>query len=125
MEDKNTNPIAISLIFGLIIFIIIFTFLELNYHIETADYKQHVCKEDSLRTVILQLQSDLEMEEDGWDRKETRYENVLFEYEFGLEHLKNYHPNAYRDFHRIIGYKERYSKETERDNKKRLSVKNW
>lgn len=121
MENKNTNPIAISLIVGLIIFIIIFTFLELNYRVETVDYKQHICKEDSLKTVISELQSNLEMEEDGWDKKETRYENVLFEYEFGLEYLKNYHPNAYRDFHRIIGYKERYSKETERDNKKRLT----
>ena len=121
MENKNTNPIAISLIVGLIIFIIIFTFLELNYRVETVDYKQHICKEDPSKTVISELQSNLEMEEDGWDKKETRYENVLFEYEFGLEYLKNYHPNAYRDFHRIIGYKERYSKETERDNKKRLT----
>lgn len=122
MENKNTNPIAISLIFGLIIFILIFTYLEFNSRVEMDNYKQHICKEDSLQTVISQLQSDLEMEEDGWDRKETRYENVLFEYEFGLEHLKNYHPNAYRDFHRIIGYKERYSKETERDNRKRLNA---
>jgi hypothetical protein len=79
------------------------------------------CKEDSLREVVYHLKSELEMAEDGWDNKEKRYEDILFEYQFGLEHLKNYHPKAYKDFHRILGYRERYSKETERENKQRLN----
>lgn len=83
------------------------------------------CKEDSLRSVVGQLKSELQIEEDGWDNKEKRYEQILFEYEYGLDHLKNYHPDAYREFHRIIGYKENFSRETERDNKKRLSVDKW
>lgn len=83
------------------------------------------CNEDSLQQVISQQQIDLENEEDGWDNKEKRYEQILFEYEFGLDHLKHYHPEAYRDFHRIIGYKEDYSHDTERENKKRLNIKKW
>jgi hypothetical protein len=125
MENKDTNPIAISLIVGLIIFIVIFTFLELNYRVETIDNKQHVCKEDSLREVVYNLKSELEMEEDGWDKKEQRYEDVLFEYEYGINHLKHSNPDAYREFHRIIGYKERYNRETEQENKKRLNINKW
>ena len=80
------------------------------------------CKEDSLQNVINDLKIEIENEEDGWDKKERRYEDVLFEYQFGLDHLKNYHPNAYKDFHRILGYRERYSKEIERENKQRLNT---
>ena len=83
------------------------------------------CKEDSLQNVINQLQIDIENEEDGWDNKEKRYEQALFEYQFGLEHLKNYQPEAYKEFHRIIGHKEYYSHETERENKKILSTSKW
>lgn len=83
------------------------------------------CKEDSLQNVINQLQIDFENEEDGWDNKEKRYEQILFEYEIGLEHLKNYHTESYKEFHRIIGYKESYSHEVERENKKRLNIDKW
>ena len=78
------------------------------------------CKEDSLQNVINQLVIDKEHNEDGWDDKEKRYEQVIFEFQYGLDHLKNYHQQAYRDFHRIIGHKENYSHEVERENKKRL-----
>ena len=83
------------------------------------------CKEDSLQNVINQLQIDFENEEDGWDNNEKRYEQILFEYEIGLEHLKNYHTESYKEFHRIIGYKENYSHEVERENKKRLETPKW
>ena len=43
----------------------------------------------------------------------------------GLEHLKHYHTESYKEFHRIIGYKENYSHETERENKKRLKINKW
>jgi hypothetical protein len=85
----------------------------------------HVCKEDSLRNVIQSLQIDITMLEDGFDFKERRYEEILFEYEYGLDHLKNYQPEAYKDFHRIIANKERFSRQTERDNKQKLSPQNF
>jgi hypothetical protein len=83
------------------------------------------CKQDSLQNVVNQLQIDIENQEDGWDDKEKRYEQILFEYQYGLDHLKNYHPDAYKEFHRIVGYKERYTIETERENKKRLEKSKW
>ncbi len=94
--------------------------MEFNDRVNSVDVNQHICKEDSLREVVYNLKSELEMAEDGWDKKEQRYEDVLFEYEYGISQLKENRPEAYRYFHRIIGYRERYSREVEIDNKKRL-----
>jgi hypothetical protein len=122
MENKYIYLIS-SIISG-IISILVFSYLQTN-DVQPTHIVQHVCKEDSLQKVINQLQIDIENEEDGWDKKESRYESILFEYEHGLEHLKNYHADAYKEFHRIIGYKENYSHETERENKKRLQSAKW
>lgn len=78
-------------------------------------------KIDSLNNVIDSLQTEIFMLEDGFDYKEHRYEDVLFEYELGISYLKDYHPKAYKDFHRIIGMREYYSHELERENSKRLN----
>jgi hypothetical protein len=77
---------------------------------------------DSLNKVVDSLQTEIFTLEDGFDFKEHRYEDVLFEYELGISYLKDYHPKAYKDFHRIIGHKERYSHELERENIKRLNA---
>jgi hypothetical protein len=119
MENRN-NILMISLVAVIVL---------LSWGL-TNNFNQHnvpivetkPCKEDSLQNVINDLKIEIENEEDGWDKKERRYEDVLFEYQFGLDHLKNYHPNAYKDFHRILGYRERYSKEIERENKQRLNT---
>jgi len=83
----------------------------------------HVCKEDSLRNVIQSLQIDITTLEDGWDSRETRYEQIIFELNYGIDHLKNYQPEAYKEFHRILSHKEYYSHQDERENKKRLNIK--
>lgn len=83
------------------------------------------CKTDSLQNVVDSLQSNIHMMETGFDSREHRYEDVLSEYELGLSYLKDYHPSAYKDFHRIVGMKERYSFELERENKKRLKIEKW
>ena len=87
-----------------------------NYQIQTHTI-------DSLTRVVDSLQTEIFTIEDGFDYKEHRYEDVVFEYELGLSYLKDYHPNAYKDFHRIIAHKEKYSHEIERENKKTLSIK--
>jgi hypothetical protein len=83
------------------------------------------CKEDSLQLVINELEYELEIMEDGFDKKEQRYEDILFEYEFGVERLKETHPSAYKEFHRIISFKERYSIQDRDDNKKRLKIERF
>ena len=109
-------------VFGGVIIIVLLTIISIRKPHDMVPPRIDGCKEDSLQNVINQLQIDFENEEDGWDNKEKRYEQILFEYEVGLEHLKNYHPEAYKEFHRIVGYKENYSRETERENKKRLQA---
>jgi hypothetical protein len=112
-------------VFGGVIIIVLLTIISIRKPHDMVPPRIDGCKEDSLQNVINQLQIDFENEEDGWDNKEKRYEQILFEYEVGLEHLKNYHTESYKEFHRIIGYKESYSHEVERENKKRLNTPKW
>jgi hypothetical protein len=79
-----------------------------------------ICKEDSLQNVINELQMDLKMQSDGFDSKERRYSEILFEYEYGVDYLKNYQPQAYREFHRILSHKEIFNRQDEQENIKRL-----
>jgi len=85
----------------------------------------NICKEDSLQNVINELQMDLKMQSDGFDSKEKRYSEILFEYEYGVDHLKNYQPQAYREFHRILSHKENFNRQDEQDNIKRLESPKW
>jgi len=123
MENKNDQIIRV--VIGVIIIIILTIIAVSKPHDLTPPPIYNNCNEDSLRNVITQLRIDNENEEDGWDKKEHRYEDVLFEYELGISYLKDYHPKAYQDFHRIIGMKERYSSELERENKKRLQLEKY
>jgi len=84
-------------------------------------YLASLQKIDSLQTKIDSLKSEIEIMENDFDSKEHRYEDIIGEYEIGLSYLKDYHPTAYKDFHRIIGMKERFSKELERENSKILN----
>ena len=69
------------------------------------------------------MEVDIEMDENGWDYKERRYEQVLFEYEYAFDHLEKYHPEAYRDVHRILSHKENFSRKDEKENKERLNIR--
>ena len=89
-----------------------------NYEIQTRTI-------DSLQNVVGNLQSDIKILEDGFDKKEHRYEDILLDYEIGLSYLKDYHPTAYKDFHRIIGMREKYSHELERENIQLLKLEKW
>ena len=89
-----------------------------NYQIQTHTI-------DSLKNVVDSLQSEIFIVEDGCDYREHRYQDVIDEYELGMSYLEDYHPNAYKDFHRIIGMKERYSKELDRENQKKLKVNEY
>ena len=89
-----------------------------NYEIQTRTI-------DSLQNVIGNLQSDIKILEEGFDSREHRYEDVLLDYEIGLSYLKDYHPTAYKDFHRIVGMRERYTHELEKENNKHLKLEKW
>jgi hypothetical protein len=90
-------------------------------NLSLADYENEKHRADSLQNAVDSLQIEIFSLEDGFDYKEHRYEDTIFQYEFGISYLKDYHPNAYKDFHRIIAHKERYSHEVERENAKILN----
>jgi hypothetical protein len=122
MESNTTYKIGL---FTILFIGIIAVGLSINHgkvNITKAEesYLESLQKRDSLQCVIDSLQTEIIMLEDGFDSKEHRYEDVINEYELGISYLKDYHPAAYKDFHRIIGMKERYSSELETENKKRL-----
>ena len=87
-----------------------------------SHYDELVLKVDSLENVVDSLQTEIQFNEDAFDSREGRYEDIISEFELGLSYLKDYHPTAYKDFHRIIGMKERYSRQLERENKARLET---
>ena len=120
MENKD----SVVLIFGLIIgaFLGITVSLTQLSGKPTSVVTTTICKEDSLQNVINELQMDLKMQSDGFDSKEKRYSEILFEYEYGIDHLKNYQPHAYREFHRILSHKEIFSRQDEQENIKRLET---
>jgi uncharacterized protein HemX len=87
-----------------------------------SHYDELVLRVDSLENVVDSLQTEIQFNEDAFDSRERRYEDVISEYELGLSYLKDYHPAEYKDFHRIIGMKERYSHQLDRENKTRLDT---
>jgi len=122
MENKDRSVLLIGAIvslFGVLV--------SLMYFNDKPDVviTTNICKEDSLQNVINELQMDLKMQSDGFDYKEKRYSEILFEYEYGVDHLKNYQPQAYREFHRILSHKENFSRQDEQDNIKRLETPKW
>ena len=122
MENKDTSV----LIFGAIVSLF-GVFVSLMYFNDkpTPVVTTNICKEDSLQNKIVELQMDLKMQSDGFDAKERRYEEIIFEYEYGVDHLKNYIPHAYREFHRILSHKEYFSRQDEQDNIKKLETPKW
>ena len=122
MENKDTSLLmfgAIISLFGLFVSVVYFN------DKPTPVMTTTICKEDSLQNVINELQMDLKMQSDGFDSKEKRFDEIIFEYEFGVEHLKNYQPHAYREFHRILSHKEIFSRQDEQENIKRLESPKW
>ena len=122
MKNKDTSLLAFGAIISLFgVFVSLMYFNDEPTPVVTTI----ICKEDSLQNVINELQMDLKMQSDGFDSKEKRYSEILFEYEYGVDHLKNYQPHAYREFHRILSHKEIYNRQDEQDNIKRLETPKW
>jgi hypothetical protein len=116
---RTTNILAIILV---IIIIIIAYGLSRNSsekQITTISYNNI----DSLERTIDSLQLEIKVQGDGFDYKELRYEETIFRYELGIEHIKHYHREAYEEFVRISQFKERYDRETEREFKQRNDLK--
>jgi len=123
MENKDSSGLIIGLIIGSLLGVFV-SLIQLNDK-PVSVVSTTVCKDDSLQNVINELQMDLKMQSDGFDSKEKRYDDILFEYQYGIEHLKTYQPQSYREFHRILSHKESFNRQDEQDNIKRLETPKW
>jgi len=122
MENKKDFLIRV---FGGVIIIVLLTIIAIRQPHDMIPPPIETCKQDSLQNVINELQMDLKMQSDGFDSKERRYEDILFEYEYGISYLKDYQPQAYREFHRILSHKENFNRQDEQENIKRLETPKW
>lgn len=115
--------IVIIVIIGFIAVLLSMNHAKKNITKAEISYITKLEQVDSLKSVIDSLQTEIFFLEDECDYKEHRYEDIIGEYEIGLSYLKDYHLIAYKDFHRIIGMREKYSRELDKENKKRLKIK--
>lgn len=122
MENKNDFLIRV---FGGLVIIVLLTIIAIRKPHDMVPPPIETCKQDSLQNVITELEINLKMQSDGFDSKERRYEDVIFEYEYGIDYLKNYQPQAYREFHRILSHKENFNRQDEKENIKRLETPKW
>ena len=88
--------------------------------VEETNTNQLLVENQKLKSENDSLSAELQSLAQKFDNKEKQYKQILFEYELGIDRIKNYHPTAYEDFHRILAYREDYSREAEIENKKRL-----
>ena len=116
---RTTNILAIILVITIIIIAYGLSRNSSEKQITAISYNNV----DSLQRTIDSLQLELKIQGDGFDNKELRYEEIIFRYELGIEHIKHYHREAYEEFVRISQFKERYDRETEREFKERNNLK--
>jgi len=88
--------------------------------VEETNTNQLLVENQKLKSENDSLSAELQSQAQRTDFKEKKYKEIVFEYELGIDRIKNYHPKAYEDFHRILAYREDYSREAEYENKKRL-----
>jgi hypothetical protein len=131
--DTNTK-LKITLGTILIVGIIAMTIVSIGFSMNNKDkpvvamsrenYQIQTHTIDSLTRVVDSLEMEIHSQAQKFDNTEKKYKEILFEYELGIDRIKNYHPKAYEDFHRILAYREDYSREAEIENKKRLNEYN-
>ena len=80
------------------------------------------CKADSLQSVIDSLTSDYEIQREGWENKEKRYENIIFHYQYGLGYIKDYDPATYKKIIRIAMIREDFSYNVEEEFKQQVNI---
>lgn len=122
MENKDRSVLIIGALVSLFgVFVSLIYFNDKPIPVVTTA----ICKEDSLQNIINELQMDLKLQSDGFDSKEKRYDEIIFEYQWGIDYLKDYQPQAYKEFHRILSHKENFSRQDEQENIKRLETPKW
>ena len=121
MDNKTLKLFVLSII---IIQVLTFLFMRSDFPSGQAVAPVNMVensKLDSLQDVINGLQVQIEVKDEEFDKREIRYRDIISEYEIGIGYIKEYHDEAYRDFHRILSHKEVFRREDEKENTERLT----
>jgi hypothetical protein len=126
MEDTHKFGDNMKLILSIIIGIMIFQLVWWSSTYKKDDIIQEPitieCKADSLQDVIDSLTADYEIQREGWENKEKRYENIIFHYQYGLGYIKDYDPLTYQKIIRIAMLKEDFSYDVEKEFKQQVNI---
>ena len=111
MENKN----KILMILLIIIVILLSWGLTKNYNEskQLVEVKLHVCKEDSLQRVIDLVEGERKIERYTFDSIEKTHKDIILNYEFGLDFIKQNHREAYKDFIRYSMMREEFDRSVE------------
>jgi hypothetical protein len=88
--------------------------------VEQTNTNQLLVENQKLKSENDSLIAELGQTNQLFDRKEEKYIKVIARYEYGIDWIKSYHRNTYEEFHRILAFKETYSREAEVQTKKEL-----
>jgi hypothetical protein len=125
MDTNTTLKITLGTI--LIVGIIAITIVSIGFSMNNKDSITPEpitieCKTDSLQNVIDSLTSDYEIQREGWENKEKRYENIIFHYQYGLGYIKDYDPATYQKIIRIAMIREDFSYDIEKEFKQQVNI---
>ena len=88
--------------------------------VETINTNELLVENQKLKSENDSLIAELGQTNQLFDKKEENYIKVIARYEYGIDWIKSYHRNTYEEFHRILAFKETYSREAEVQTKKEL-----
>jgi len=88
--------------------------------IEEVNTNQLLVENQKLKSENDSLIAELHQTNQLFDKKEKKYIEIIARYEYGIDWVKSYHRNTYEEFHRILAFKETYSREAEVQTKKEL-----
>jgi len=120
--DTNTR---LKITLGTILIVgIISVGLSMNYKdksvVEEVNTNELLVENQKLKSENDSLIAELHQTNQLFDKKEKKYVEIISRYEFGIDWLKSYQRNAYEEFHRMLAFKETYSREDEVETKKQL-----
>jgi cell division protein FtsB len=88
--------------------------------VEETNTNQLLVENQKLKSENDSLIAELHQTNQLFDKKEKKYIEIIARYEYGIDWVKSYHRNTYEEFHRILAFKETYSREDEVQTKKEL-----
>jgi hypothetical protein len=117
---ENRNGVLLIIILSVVILLSWGLTKNFNEQKQPVEVKLYVCKEDSLQRVIDSLESERTIERSTFDSIEKTHKDIILNYEFGLDFIKQNHREAYKDFIRYSMMREEFDRSLEDEFKARV-----